>query len=32
MEGNLFDLDQKYAYVVASAEALTYMERFPLKN
>jgi hypothetical protein len=32
MEANLFDLDQKYADVVTSAEALTYMERFPLKN
>ena len=32
IESNLFDLDQKYAYVVTSAEALTYMERFPLKN
>ena len=28
MEANLFNLDQKYA----DAEALTYMERFPLKN
>jgi nicotinamidase-related amidase len=32
MEANLFDLDQKYADVVTSTEALAYVERFPLKN
>jgi nicotinamidase-related amidase len=32
MEANLFDLDQKYADVVTSAETLAYVERFPLKN
>lgn len=30
MEANLFDLDQKYADVVALAEALAYLERFPV--
>jgi nicotinamidase-related amidase len=32
MEANLFDLDQKYADVVTAAEALDYLQRFPLKN
>jgi nicotinamidase-related amidase len=32
MEANLFDIDQKYADVVPAAEALDYLNRFPLKN
>lgn len=30
LEANLFDLDQKYADVVTLAEALAYLERFPV--
>jgi nicotinamidase-related amidase len=32
MEGNLFDMNQKYADVVTIGEALDYLNRFPLKN
>lgn len=32
MEANLFDMNQKYADVVTIAEALDYLNRFPLKN
>jgi hypothetical protein len=32
MDANLFDMNQKYADVVTSAEALDYLDRFPLKN
>ena len=32
MEANLFDIDQKYADVVPTAEVLDYLNRFPLKN
>jgi nicotinamidase-related amidase len=32
MEANLFDMNQKYADVVTAAEALEYLNRFPLKN
>jgi len=30
LEANLFDLDQKYADVITLAEALAYMNQFPL--
>jgi hypothetical protein len=30
LEANLLDLDQKYADVVTLAEALAYLERFPV--
>ena len=30
LEANLFDLDQKYADVITLADALAYLERFPL--
>jgi maleamate amidohydrolase len=32
MEANLFDMDQKYADVVTTAEVLEYLNQFPLKN
>jgi nicotinamidase-related amidase len=31
LEANLFDLDQKYADVIALADALAYLERFPVR-
>lgn len=32
MDANLFDMEQKYADVVTSAEAIEYLNRFPLMN
>jgi maleamate amidohydrolase len=32
MEANLFDMDQKYADVVALGEAMDYLNSFALKN
>ena len=32
MQANLFDMDQKYADVISAAEALEYLNRFPLRN
>ncbi len=32
MEANLFDMDQKYADVVALGEAMVYLNSFALKN
>jgi nicotinamidase-related amidase len=32
LEANLFDLDQKYADVIALPAALDYLHKFPLRN
>jgi maleamate amidohydrolase len=32
MDANLFDMEQKYADVVTSVEAIDYLNGFPLKN